>query len=154
MRHYRLTNQERAGSGFTDQFVIDGKELTAAAVTQTINLVTLTNTFVDDIVLVRLDEKIAGPAGTVKIEVGDDGDPNYHVALTSDLVAGTVGYLWGPATTAAGSANRYGTTIGSSTVMQAKLTSSSGNFSATTNSGQLSIFMRIVQSDDLGYDQS
>ena len=154
MRHYRLTNQERAGSGFTDQFVIDGKELTAAAVTQTINLVTLANTFVDDIVLVRLDEKFAGPAGTVKIEVGDDGDDNYHVALSSDLVAGTVGYLWGPATTASGVANRYGTTIGSSTVLQAKFTSSSGNFSVTTNAGQLSIFMRIVTTNDLGYDQS
>jgi hypothetical protein len=154
MRHYRLTNQERAGSGFTDQFVIDGKELTEAATTQTINLVTLTSALVDDLVVVRLDEKFTGPSGTLKLEVGTSGDPDYHVAITADLKAGAVGLLHGTATTAAGVANRYGTIISSSTVNVVKFTSSSGNLSATTNTGQVSIFMRIVQSDDLGYDQS
>ena len=154
MRHYRLTNQERAGSGFTDQFVIDGKELTAVNTVQTINLVTLTSALVDDLVVVRLDEKFTGPAGTLKLEVGTSGDPNYHVATTADLKAGAVGLLHGTATTAAAVANRYGTIISSSTVNAVKFTSSSGNLSVTTNTGQVSIFMRIVQSDDLGYDQS
>jgi len=154
MRHYRLTNQERAGLGFTDQFVIDGKDLTAVATTATINLATVTSAFIDDVVVVRLDEKVAGPAGTVKIEVGNDGDDNYHVSLSADLVAGAVGLLHGPATTTSGTTNRFGTIKSSSTILQAKFTSSSGNFSATTNTGQVSIFMRIVQADDLGYDQS
>ena len=159
MRHYRLTNQERAGSGFTDQFVIDGKELSAAATTQTIDLATLTSAFVDDGVVVRLDAKFAagtsGPAGNVKIEVGTNGDIDYFVAQSGDLVAGAVGLLHGPVALGEGVANRYGTVISSSTILQAKFTSSSGTFASTTgNTGQFSIFMRIVQSDDLGYDQS
>jgi len=159
MRHYRLTNQERAGSGFTDQFVIDGKELDAAQVTQTINLATLTSAFVDDGVVVRLDAKFAagtsGPVTTVKVEIGKDADPDYFVASTADLVAGAVGLLHGPVALANTVANRYGTVVSSSSVLKAKFTSASGTFASTTeNTGQFSIFMRIVQSDDLGYDQS
>jgi len=155
MRHYRLTNQERAAHGFTDQFVIDGSELTAGAATQTIALTTENNVLVDDVVLVRLDSKITGPAGNVKVEVGTTADPDYHVALSADLKAGAVGLLHGPATTAQGSANRFGTLLSSSTAINAKFTEGgSNNFSATTNGGQVSIFLRIVRDGDLQYDQS
>ena len=150
MRHYRLTNQERAKLGFTDQFIIEGKELTAAAQTQTIALTTETNAVVDDLVVVRLDEKITGPAGTVKVEVGTAGDPDYHVALSADLKAAAVGALEGTAATA----TRCGTVISSSTAINAKFASGTGNFSATTNAGQVSVFMRIIRSGDLGYDQA
>ena len=159
MRHYRLTNQERAATGFTDQFVIDGSELTEAATTQTINLTTLTSAFVDDCVVVRLDEKFvsgtSGPSGTVKVEVGNSGDADYFVSMTGDLVAGAVGLLHGPVALAESVTNRVGTVISSSTVLTAKFTSQTGTFASTTeHKGKISIFMRIVQSSDLEYDQS
>tara|TARA_R100000808_G_scaffold1169_2_gene5511 strand:- start:6218 stop:6673 length:456 start_codon:yes stop_codon:yes gene_type:complete len=151
MRHYRLTNQERAGSGFTDQFVIEGKELTAAAATQTIALTTETNAIVDDVVVVRLDEKITGPAGTVKVEIGTTADPNYHCTLSADLKAAAAGALTGSVSTS----TRAVTVISSSTAINAKFTEGGSNqFDATTNAGQVSVFMRIVRSSDLGYDQS
>tara|TARA_R100000900_G_scaffold50100_2_gene40184 strand:+ start:3834 stop:4286 length:453 start_codon:yes stop_codon:yes gene_type:complete len=147
MRHYKLTNQERAASGFTDQFVIDGSELTAAATTQTIALTTLTSAVVDDLVVVRLDEKLTGGGGTIKVEIGTAADPDYNVAITADLKAGAVGLLHKSADTA----NRCGTVYSTSTAINAKFTSSSGNFSATTQTGQVSVFMRIINSDDLKY---
>ena len=149
MRHYVLTNQERAASGFTDQFVIEGSELTAGATTQTIALTTETSALVDDVVVVRLDEVITGPTGTVKIQVGNT-DVDYHVELSGDLKAAAKGSL----TTSVSTATRAATAITSSTAINAKFTSGSGSFSATTNGGQVSIFMKIVRSSDLKYDQA
>jgi len=175
MRHYRLTNQERAGSGFTDQFVIDGKELDAVATTQSITLLTLGATgnqaIVDDFAVIRVDEAIGGTAGaTLKAELGHNvangsgsADPNYWVGqknVKTGVIAGTV---YGPETTAAGDANRFATTLdanvagSATTVIDCTITtagSGAANFSTTTNTGQISIFMRIVKTNDMGYDQS
>jgi len=164
MRHYRLTNQERAGSGFTDQFVIEGKELVGAVQTLSFPLITLTGAVVDPFVVIRVDEGIAGTAGaTLKAEVGHDKlngagsvDPNHWVdATTVKAATGINGTLIGPV--GGSGATNLPVVVSSSTVVDCTITTAGSgvaNFDTTTNTGQISIFMRIVQSDDLGYDQS
>jgi len=146
MRLYRLTNQERAGHGFTHQFVIEGSELTAAAVTQTVNLVTIAEaSFVDDQIVARIDEVFAGPAANLLVEVGVTADPDYRIASSELKTSKAVGDLYTtiPATTGCGD-------VTSDNVYTAKFTSSSGNLSVTTNTGKVSIFMRIVSNSELG----
>ena len=162
MRHYRLTNQERAGSGFTDQFVIEGKELEDAQLYQSFTLITLTNAVVDPLVVVRVDEGITGTAGAaLTVQVGHNKlngagsvDPNYWVDVATVLAAtGLNGTLYGPV-----GAAQSGVVSASTEVDCTITTSGSGaaNFSTTTatNAGQISVFMRIIQGSDLGYDQS
>ena len=160
MRHYVLTNQERAASGFTDQFVIEGSELTGAVQTLSIPLVTLTNALVDPQAVIRVDEGITGTVGaTLKAEVGHDKingagsvDPNYFIDQTTVKSAtGIDGTLIGPV--GAGAA----VVVTSSTVIDCTITTAGAgvqNFGTATKTGQISVFMKIIRGGDLGYDQA
>ena len=172
MRHYRLTNQESAGSGFTDQFVIEASELNAAAQTQAFVLTTLgaagKYAIVDDVAVIRVDEAFAGTAGAnLKAELGHNvlngsgnADPNYWVDQ-SDIKSATAGTLYGSVAVAEDVATprvstMNGTVAGAAvTEIDCTITTSgagAANFSTTTAShtGKISIFMRIVMTDDLG----
>ncbi len=153
MRTYRLTNQERAGLGFTHQIVVDYKDLTAAATTQIIDLVTLTqNTIIDDIVVLRIDDPFLGTGGNLGVEIGIASDADYNVASLEVKTSATAGTIKGPAGTAESAANRF-CQSSSNAVYQAKFTSSSGNVTAAT-AGQISVFFRMVNGTDLGFDQA
>jgi hypothetical protein len=148
MRLYRLTNQERAGSGFTHQFVIEGSELTADNVAQTVDLITISeSSFIDDNFLVRVDEAIAGPAANVGLEVGVTGDPNYRVLSSEVKTSIAAGTLY---TTLADDSARGCGDVTASNTYTATFTSSSGKLNVTTNTGKVSIFMRILGNSELG----
>lgn len=175
MRHYRLTNQEAAGTGFTDQFVIEASELNAAGTSQAFVLKTLgaagKYAIVDDVAVIRVDEAFAGTAGAnLKAELGHNAlngsgsaDPNYWVDQ-SDIKA-TAGTLYGSVSVAEDVATPRVTTLNGTvagaavTEIDCTITTSgagAANFSTTTAShtGKISIFMRIVMTDDLGTQRS
>jgi hypothetical protein len=158
MRVYRLTNQERAGLDFTHQFVIEGKELTDADTSQTFDLLTITeSTAVDNVVIVRVDERIGGPTENVSVEVGVPSDTDYHIVVS--VVGGG-----GPAGTGLAGGTLYGsehvtTSVGitDSNIYQCKFIVDgmmAPDLNTQANTGKISIFMKVISTSDLGFDQS
>ena len=149
MRHYRLTNQERAATGFTDAFGLDHKDLvTTSGTTENITLETLganvTMLYTDACAIVT--EAFSGTGITeVKLDVGHNGinggsaDPDHFI---DDKSVFTVNGFAGGATGATSH------NITTATVLDVLFTTTGAAPSLVT-AGQVVIYMKVIRQSDV-----
>ncbi|MAH48321.1 hypothetical protein CMI37_21025 [Candidatus Pacearchaeota archaeon] len=152
MRHYRLTNQERAATGYTDAYALDHKDLTDADGSQNIVLESLpVNTTIcyTDACMICTEAWGGGDATEVKVQVGhgelnnnNTADPNYFIADTSVLL---VNKFVGPVTAAVSAI-----TITDTTPLDCTWTVTGDDCADLTTGGLVIYFKIIRQTDVLG----
>ena len=146
MRHYRLTNQERANNpkGYTDCIVLLHGDFTAAATSETINLFGLAKgDIVEDAILEIVTPFDHAAAGTqIDLGVTDHVDKLLD-GQNLEAAANSV-YLLGAGTNAV--AGRY-EEDDTSKYVTAKLISTTDNVSATT-AGEARIWISVNRAAD------
>jgi hypothetical protein len=152
MRQYRLTNQERAATGFTDVYAIDHKDLTEGDTSQNIVLETLPNNksiLYKDAMMVVTEAFTGGGNTAVTVQVGhaelnndNTADPNFFILDSSVF---TKDKFYGAASaTATGEA----VPITASTPLDITVTTTGGT-NATVDTGQLLIYFKIIRDTDV-----
>ena len=149
MRHYRLTNQERAATGFTDAFGLDHKDLVATSgTTENIVLQTLGANvavlYTDACFIVT--EAFSGTGITeVKLQVGHNGinggtlDIDHFAANQSVLLLNTFEGGATPSTS---------TNITAATEIDVLFTTTGAAPSLVT-AGQVVVYMKIIRQSDV-----
>mgnify|MGYP003648843905 CR=1 FL=1 len=150
MRHYRLTNQERAATGYTDAYALDHKDLTDADGSQNIVLESLSaNSTIcyTDACMICTEAFSGGDATEVKVQVGhaelnnnNTADPNYFIADSSVLLVNT---FVGPVTAAVSAI-----TVTDSTPLDCTWTIT-GDTAANITAGGLVIYFKIIRQTDV-----
>ena len=152
MRHYRLTNQERAATGFTDAYAIDHNDLTEADGSQVLTLETLPNgttTLYSDACMVcteAFDEGATVSAVVAKVghlEINNDNTANDDYFIVDGSLF-TVDTFYGPAATTTGA----GIYITANTPLTATFTVT-GATNAELTKGSCVIYFKIIRSTDV-----
>lgn len=151
MRQYRLTNQERAATGFTDVYAIDHKDLTEGDTSQNIVLETLPDAktiLYKDAMMVVTEAFTGGDNTAVTVQVGhaelnndNTADPNFFILDSSVF---TKDKFYGAAATATGAP----VPITASTPLDITVTTTGGT-NATVDTGQLLIYFKIIRDTDV-----
>ena len=150
MRHYRLTNQERAATGFTDAYALDHKDLTATSgTTQTIVLETLganQNILYSDAALI-VNEAFSGDGVTnCQVKVGHDAlnggsaDDDYFISNSAVTILNT--FLGG----ATGSTSTNLTAA--ATVDITFTVAGTGKNPDDVTAGSLVVYLKVIRQND------
>ena len=149
MRHYRLTNQERAATGFTDAFALDHKDLTASSgTTENITLETIganSALLFSDAAIICTEAFSGTGISNVQIKIGHNGlnggsaDDDYFIANKAVTIVNAF---------AGGATGSTSTNITSASVLDAVFTTT-GAAPDKVDAGSLVVYLKVIRQEDI-----